>query len=119
MITIHDADPTPPFEQIRAQLADQIRTGLLDAGQRLPSVRQLAADLGLAAGTVARAYTALESEDLIETSRSTGTRVRAGRTVAPLARTAAREFVASVAGSGLSLDDAISAVRAEWGARSA
>ena len=47
-------DPTPPYEQLRRQLADLIGAGLLRPGDRLPPLRQLAADLGLAAGTVAR-----------------------------------------------------------------
>jgi DNA-binding transcriptional regulator YhcF (GntR family) len=49
-------DPTPPYEQLRRQLADLIGSGVLTTGDRLPPVRQLAADLGLAAGTVARTY---------------------------------------------------------------
>jgi DNA-binding transcriptional regulator YhcF (GntR family) len=44
-----DADgPVPPFEQIRAQLAAMIGGGALPAGHRLPSIRQLAADLDVA-----------------------------------------------------------------------
>lgn len=62
MIVLDEDDPTPPFEQIRAQLADHIRSGSVVGGQRLPSVRQLAADLRHAGGTVARAYAALEGK---------------------------------------------------------
>ena len=52
-VTVDVLDPTPPYEQLRRQLADLIGSGVLSAGDRLPPVRQLAADLGLAVGTVA------------------------------------------------------------------
>ena len=42
-------NPTPPFEQIRQQLTDEIRSGNLEPGHKLPSVRQLAGDLRIAA----------------------------------------------------------------------
>lgn len=116
MISIDDADPTPPFEQIRSQVADQIRSGELADGHRLPSVRQLAGDLRLAAGTVARAYSTLEADGLIETSR-TGARVRPDRALPPSARSAARRFVRALATEPVGLEEALSAVRAEWNAR--
>ncbi len=70
-------DPTPPYEQLRRQLEHLISTGSLDDGQRLPSVRQLAADLSLAAGTVARTYAELEKGGLVLSRRGAGTRVTA------------------------------------------
>lgn len=76
-VRIDAADPTPPFEQLRRQLDDLISTGELVDGQRLPSVRQLAADLSLAAGTVARAYAELEKGGLVLSRRGAGTRVTA------------------------------------------
>lgn len=63
--------PVPPYEQLREQIAGLIATGLLQAGQRLPPVRQLAADLGLAGGTVARAYRELEQAGLVEAAADT------------------------------------------------
>ena len=48
---------------------------MLQPGDRLPPLRQLAADLGLAVGTVARAYRELESAGLISSRRGGGTRV--------------------------------------------
>jgi GntR family transcriptional regulator len=68
-------DPTPPYEQVRRQLADLITSGALPHGERLPPLRQLAGDLGLAVGTVARAYRELESAGLIASRRGGGTRV--------------------------------------------
>lgn len=69
--------PVPPYEQLREQIAGLIATGELTAGTRLPPVRQLAADLGLAGGTVARAYRELDQGGLIEGRGRHGTVVRA------------------------------------------
>ena len=68
-------DPTPPYEQLRRQLSAVIQAGILAPQTRLPTVRQLAADLGVAAGTVMRAYAALEGEGLVVTRRGGGTAV--------------------------------------------
>ena len=58
---------TPLFEQMRLAIIDAVRDGRLPPGDRLPTVRQLAAELGLAVNTVARAYRELESAGVIET----------------------------------------------------
>lgn len=65
--------PVPPYEQLRAQIAGLVAAAELSPGSRLPSVRQLAGDLGLAPGTVARAYTELEAEGLLVTRQRGGT----------------------------------------------
>jgi len=114
MITIDELDARPPFEQIREQLTDQIRSGALAAGTRLPSVRQLAGDLRLAAGTVARAYSELESDGLLESSRS-GTRVREVESIPEPAREAARAYLTAV--NAKNLEEAIRVLRVEWSAR--
>lgn len=68
-------DPTPPYEQLRRQFVDLMESAVLTEGSRLPPVRQLAADLGIATGTVARTYRELEKAGLIRTRRGAGTRV--------------------------------------------
>lgn len=67
----------PYFEQIVARVEEAVATGELRAFDRLPPVRQLAASLGIAAGTVARAYAQLERKGILETQRALGTRVAA------------------------------------------
>jgi GntR family transcriptional regulator len=57
--------PVPPYEQLRVQVARLVTAGALTNGTRLPSVRQLARDLGIAPGTVARAYRELEDEGVV------------------------------------------------------
>ena len=54
-IVVDVENGVPPWRQVRDQLVRLIRGGVLPVGSRLPTIRQLAADLGLAAGTVARA----------------------------------------------------------------
>ncbi|MFE7129008.1 GntR family transcriptional regulator [Streptomyces sp. NPDC057617] len=76
-IVIDPADPTAPYEQLRTQISERARSGALPVGYRLPTVRGLAEDLGLAANTVAKAYRALESDGVIETRGRNGTFVAA------------------------------------------
>lgn len=80
-VRIDAADPTPPYEQLRRQLDELISTGILVDGQRLPPVRQLAADLSLATGTVARTYAELEKGGLVLSRRGAGTRVTAPKSL--------------------------------------
>ncbi|MEJ1229689.1 MAG: winged helix-turn-helix domain-containing protein [Galbitalea sp.] len=112
MITIDSSSPTPPVEQLRLQIGGMIRAGDLAAGGRMPTVRQLAQDLGLSQGTVARAYSSLEADGLIETRRALGTRVAAGRVTATATTKAARALVAVARAEGLDLEGILSAVRA-------
>lgn len=90
-VVVDPDSAVPPFEQVRAQLAAAITDGRLPVGLRLPPVRRLADDLGLAANTVARAYRELEAAGLVRTAG------RAGTTVAA-AGDAARARLAAAAG---------------------
>ncbi len=67
------ASSTPPYEQVRRQIALAASSGALPPGTRLPSVRALAADLGIAPGTVARAYKELEAAGVVVTAGRRGT----------------------------------------------
>lgn len=112
MITVDPGSAVVPFEQIRGQLADLIRSGNLTADQRLPSIRQLAADLRVAPGTVAKAYSILESESLIEASRTRGTRVAPGKAHPQAIQRSAKRYVNAI--GDLDLDQTLSAVRTAW-----
>ncbi|MBP2381753.1 GntR family transcriptional regulator [Brachybacterium sacelli] len=74
--------PTPPYEQVRREVVEQIRSGELAPGDKLPAIRVYAADLGLAPGTVARAYKLLEEAEIIVTRRGAGTTVAPGAVAA-------------------------------------
>jgi GntR family transcriptional regulator len=65
----------PPYRQIVDQIAEAVAAGWLAPGERLPSVRDLAEELDLAPGTVARAYSELESMGVVETRGARGTHV--------------------------------------------
>lgn len=67
------AAATPVYEQIRAQLAALVAVGALGPGERLPASRDLARDLGVAVGTVQRAYRELEAAGVVHSRRRTGT----------------------------------------------
>jgi DNA-binding transcriptional regulator YhcF (GntR family) len=114
---ILEVDPdsaVPPYEQLREQVTALVLAGALGAGDRLPAIRQLANDLGLAGGTVARAYRELEADGVVTTHGRHGT-VVAGppRRPAPPAEllTAARDYAAHVTDTGATLDEALRAVR--------
>ncbi|HEY5822097.1 MAG TPA: GntR family transcriptional regulator, partial [Propionibacteriaceae bacterium] len=72
-IELDTGSAIPPYEQIRAQIAGLVARGSLAPGDRLPTVRALAADLGIAANTVARGYKELEAGGVILTRRRLGT----------------------------------------------
>ena len=112
MIALDPSNPVPTFEQIRLQIGGLIRSGSLPEGHKLPSIRQLAADLQTAPGTVARAYTALESEGLINPSKTRGTRVCANKALPNSVAIAAATYLSQV--PDLTLEEAVGAVRAQW-----
>ena len=66
---------TPLAEQIRKCISAAIESGVFAPGARLPSWLDLAAQLGVARGTVRSAYEKLSAAQLIVASRATGTRV--------------------------------------------
>jgi len=69
-----DADAViPRFEQVRAQISVMVAVGRLAPGCRLPTVRDLAGQLGLAPGTVARTYRELEHDGVVEGRGRRGT----------------------------------------------
>jgi len=63
----------PLFDQLRTQVIDGVRAGRLPPGTRLPTVRDMAGQLGLAVNTVARAYRELETAGIVETRGRFGT----------------------------------------------
>ena len=115
-LQVDTTSPVPPYEQIRAQLQAMVASGALAEGTRLPAIRQLAGDLGLATNTVGRAYHELEQEGLVETRGRHGTVVR-GRAAmeAPerqvVVDQAAQAFALEAQHHGAGLDEALTAVR--------
>lgn len=112
-MTIDQASPVPPYQQICDQITSRIEAGELAVGARLPSVRGLAAELGVAPGTVAKAYTQLETAGVVEAKGRSGTQVAAGRDLTRAsAAAAAADFAARVRRLGLDHDELLGMVRA-------
>lgn len=111
--TVDPHGDVPPFEQLRIQIASRIASGDLPPGTRLPTVRALAADLGLAVNTVAKTYRALESDHAVVTEGRRGTFVPvtgAGRDVTA----AAQEYAATARRRGLGLSEATRLLEQAW-----
>lgn len=110
-ITVDPAGRAAPYEQVRAQIAEQARQGTLPTGYKLPTVRGLAEELGLAANTVAKAYRALEGDGVIETRGRHGTYVAAAGDAADReAAEAAEAYAQRVRRLGLDRAAALAAV---------
>jgi DNA-binding transcriptional regulator YhcF (GntR family) len=102
----------PLFDQLRTQVIDGVREGALPPGSRLPTVRDLAGQLGVAVNTVARAYRELETAAIVETRGRFGTFIaRYDPTDAAMAA-AAREYVHVARGLGLGKGDALRYIEA-------
>lgn len=76
LLRVDPALPMPVYEQIRSQVARLAASGQTVAGTRLPTIRQLASDLGLSKGTVERAYELLEADGVVERKGRAGTFLR-------------------------------------------
>lgn len=112
-ISIDVNSAVPPYEQVRGQLAGQINEGALPVGIRLPTVRGLAAELGLAVNTVARAYRELEEAGQVRTRGRAGTFVSGTGDRSRLgAAEAAAAYTATVDSLGIDRAEALNIVRA-------
>ena len=109
-MTIDASSSVPPYEQVRAQVAARVDAGELTAGTRLPSVRSLAEQLGLANNTVARAYRELEHAGLVTTRGRNGTVVN-GDGAERAAKEAASTYADAMRALGVRQDEALELVR--------
>lgn len=120
MIIRLDGDSAvPPYAQLRDQIGTMILSGVLQPEARLPAIRHLANDLGVAANTVARAYRELELDGLVATHGRHGTMVLAPTASSGPERragvaTAAGAFALEARHRGLNLDQALDAVRSAF-----
>ncbi|GEP28627.1 GntR family transcriptional regulator [Cryobacterium sp. TMS1-20-1] len=110
-VAIDSQSSTPPFEQLRSQVIAAVRSGELAHDTRLPTVRALAAELGLATNTVARAYRELERDAVIETRGRFGSFIAPnGDAAARQAQAAAASFAARIQQLGVSREEALALV---------
>ena len=114
-INVDSADKTAPYLQVRQQILAAIAKGKLKAGTKLPSVRALAEQLGLAVNTAAKVYKELEASGAVVTRGRHGTIVQASEDQGSIAvADAASEFAAVAARWGISEKAAIGYVRAAF-----
>jgi DNA-binding transcriptional regulator YhcF (GntR family) len=107
--------PVPPYEQLRTQIAGRIASGELEPGARLPTVRGLATELGLAATTVARVYRELEADGVVVTEGRRGTFVKASSAASSqIARDAAAAYARTARQVGLTLPEATRLLDGAW-----
>lgn len=113
---IDPANSTPVFQQICDAIVSDVRTGTIVPGTHLPPVRHLAAELEVAANTVAKAYKQLGAEGHVETLGRNGTVVLAPeqRGTSDVISGAAAHFVADAQRQGLTLDETIGLLRRMW-----
>jgi GntR family transcriptional regulator len=69
---ISQADPRPLYQQVKDQLRHRIAVGVLQPGDEIPSIRQLASDIRVSVITIKRAYLELELEGVIQTRQGRG-----------------------------------------------
>jgi DNA-binding transcriptional regulator YhcF (GntR family) len=119
ILSVDPGRALPVYEQVREQIKRMVASGTLQPGTRLPTIRQLATDLGLAKGTIERAYELLDADTVIETKGRKGTFVlemtRPTQHQQTIALDAAAESLVVVARQlGADENAAIDAVRRVW-----
>lgn len=118
MFLIDPEASEPPFSQLKSQVTAALVAGKLRPGDKLPTVRGLAADLGIAANTVARSYRELEEEGILVGRGRSGTFVAGREPGEPSSaeaiaagQQAARAFAAQAQKLGLDPTEALALVR--------
>ena len=110
MIVIDHNSKTPVYEQIKVQILSLITSGVLSPGDKLPSLRTLAADLSLNFNTIKKVFAQLEEDGVIVTVQGKGCFVadtaKDNRAVQERAEAALREAVAVARASGVSREAA-------------
>ena len=123
MIIIDHTSKTPIYEQIKVQFLSLITSGVLAPGDKLPSLRTLAAELSLNFNTIKKVFAQLEADGVIVTVQGKGCFVadtaRDNRTVLDRAESDLREAVATACASGLSREEAVRIVTEVYADREA
>lgn len=111
-VTLVTGTKVPVFAQICDAVRAQVTDGTLPPGSRLPTTRALAAELGVAVNTVAKAYRELENEGFIEGRGRLGTFVvdRSGA----VGDREARRFIQAMRNLGLSRDEVVELIHRVW-----
>ena len=111
-INLDSDSARPVFAQICAAIREDVTSGRLAAGARLPTTRALAADLDVAVNTVAKAYRELELEGVLEGRGRHGTYVMDLPYIAAKRETV--RFVATMRNLGMTRGETLALVRRAW-----
>ncbi len=110
--SIDSASSVPPYEQLRVQVLEGVRSGAFPPGAQLPTVRRLAEQLGIAPNTVARSYRELERDEVIETRGRNGSFIAStGDATQRQAAVAAAAYAERIRQLHLPEDEAVELVR--------
>ena len=115
MFSIRLNSGVPIYRQVVDQVVYQIDHGKLKVGELLPSVRQLANELGVNPMTVSRAYSLLESEAVVERKRGVGMVViRAPQNATRVLSPSVQQVISDAKQLGLAEQDLIELIRKHW-----
>ncbi len=123
VIVLQDGSDVPVFKQIRNQIVIGISEGKLSPGEKLPTVRALAEEIGINSMTVNKAYQLLKQEGYIITDKRNGVRVResffmAG-TLSPEAEEQLHQLISEAHIRGITRDEFVEMVDKYYAALSA
>ena len=118
IIRIDELSDIPIYLQLRNQIVMGISSGELKAGEKLPTVRDLALEMGINTMTVSKAYQLLKTEGYIMTDRKTGARIRTEikkeASVSDANKTELRRIVSEARISGVEKQELIDLIDKYW-----
>ncbi|MYA15768.1 MAG: GntR family transcriptional regulator [Gammaproteobacteria bacterium] len=114
MFTLNPSSAIPIYRQIIDQTRDLVASGELAAGDKLPSIRAIASDLGINPMTVSKAYSMLDHAGIVSRCRGVGMVVAEGTDGTLVTESAARAVVLDAKGVGMSRTDLLAQIERLW-----
>lgn len=119
IIRIDELSDVPIYQQLRNQIVMGISSGELKSGEQLPTVRNLALEMGINTMTVSKAYQLLKTEGYIMTDRKNGARIRTEikkeASISDANKTELKRIVSEARISGVEKQELIDLVDLYWG----
>ena len=119
IIRIDELSDVPIYQQLRNQIVMGISSGELKSGEQLPTVRNLALEMGINTMTVSKAYQLLKTEGYIMTDRKNGacirTEIKKEASISDANKTELKRIVSEARISGVEKQEFIDLVDLYWG----
>ncbi len=119
IIRIDELSDVPIYQQLRNQIVMGISSGELKSGEQLPTVRNLALEMGINTMTVSKAYQLLKTEGYIMTDRKNGARIRTEikkeASISDANKSELKRIVSEARISGVEKQELIDLVDLYWG----